>query len=61
MRQWLLGTEGDMLERGLILAAIVVAAVALWVTLGQRLAEKLTTLVARSKRGGRSPAAVRPA
>jgi hypothetical protein len=45
MRQWFLGTEGDMLERGLILAASVVAAVALWGTLGQRLAEKLTTLV----------------
>ena len=27
------------------MAAIVVAAVALWVTLGQRLAEKLTTVV----------------
>ncbi len=45
MRQWLLGTDADMVERGLILAAIVVAAVALWVTLGQRLAEKLTTVV----------------
>lgn len=45
MRQWLLGTDADMVERGVILAAIVVAAVALWVTLGQRLAEKLTTVV----------------
>ena len=46
MRQWLLGTEGDMVERGLILAAIVVAAVALWVTLGQRLAGKLGDVIA---------------
>ncbi len=45
MRQWLLGTDADMVERGLILAAIVVAAVALWVVLGQRLADKLTTVV----------------
>ena len=45
MRQWLLSTDADMVERGLILAAIVVAAVALWVVLGQRLADKLTTVV----------------
>jgi Flp pilus assembly pilin Flp len=45
MRQWLLGTEADMVERGLILAAIVVAAVALWVVLGQRLASKLGEVV----------------
>jgi Flp pilus assembly pilin Flp len=45
MRQWLLGTEADMVERGLILAAIVVAAVALWVILGQRLAGKLGEVV----------------
>lgn len=45
MRQWLLGTEADMVERGLILAAIVVAAVALWVVLGQRLAGKLGEVV----------------
>lgn len=38
---FILGTRGDMVERGLILAAIVVAAVALWFTLGQRLAARL--------------------
>ena len=38
---FILGTQGDMVERGLILAAIVVAAVALWFTLGQRLAGRL--------------------
>jgi Flp pilus assembly pilin Flp len=40
-RAFLFGTEGDMVERGLILAAIVVAAVAIWFSLGARLADKL--------------------
>ena len=41
MQAYLLGTEGDMVERGLILVAIVVAAVALWFSLGNKLAAKL--------------------
>ncbi len=41
MTEYLLGTEGDMVERGLILAAIVVAAIALWFSIGQKLATKL--------------------
>lgn len=41
MTEYLLGTEGDMVERGLILAAIVVAAIALWFSIGQKLAAKL--------------------
>lgn len=46
LRDFLWGTEGDMVERGLILAAIVVAAVTLWNTLGGKLASKLSTVVA---------------
>lgn len=38
--------SADMVERGLILAAIVVAAVALWNTLGGKLASKLSDVVA---------------
>ena len=41
MTEYLLGTEGDMVERGLILAAIVVAAITLWFSIGQKLAAKL--------------------
>lgn len=37
--------SGDMVERGLILAAIVVAAVTIWNTLGGRLASKLSSVV----------------
>ena len=37
----LLGTEADMVERGVLLAAIVVAAVALWIASGQKLATRL--------------------
>jgi len=45
MQAYLTGTEGDMVERGLILVAIVVAAVALWFALGAKLAEKLGEVV----------------
>mgnify|MGYP000897191667 FL=1 len=41
MKEFLLDTRGDMVERGLIMAAIVVAAVFLWVSIGQKLAVKL--------------------
>jgi len=37
--------HGDMVERGLILVAIVVAAVGLWYSLGSQLAAKLGTVV----------------
>lgn len=43
-RDFLLGTEADMVERGLILAAIVVAAISMWNTLGSKLASKLSTV-----------------
>jgi hypothetical protein len=41
MQRYLLGTEGDMVERGLIMVAIVVAAVGLWFSLGNKLAAEL--------------------
>jgi hypothetical protein len=41
MKEFLFGTRGDMVERGLIMAAIVVAAIFLWVSIGQKLAVKL--------------------
>ncbi len=41
MLEYLLDDSGDMVERGLIMAAIVVAAVALWISIGQKLAAKL--------------------
>ncbi len=41
LRSFLLDQSGDMVERGLIMAAIVVAAIALWVAIGQKLAGKL--------------------
>lgn len=41
MKQFLLDEQGDMVERGLIMAAIVVAAIALWIGIGQKLAVKL--------------------
>ena len=41
---FLTGTEGDMVERGLILAAIVVVAVALWFSIGNKLAARLRTV-----------------
>lgn len=40
-RAYLFGTEGDMVERGLIMVAIVVAALALWFSIGQKLAKNL--------------------
>jgi len=45
MRELIRTRQYLLMERGLILAAIVVVAVAPWVTLGQRLAEKPTTVV----------------
>jgi Flp pilus assembly pilin Flp len=41
LKRFLLDDRGDMVERGLIMAAIVVAAVFLWVSIGQKLAAKL--------------------
>ncbi len=41
MLAYLLDDSGDMVERGLIMAAIVVAAVAIWMAIGERLATKL--------------------
>ena len=41
MKEFLFDTHADMVERGLIMAAIVVAAVFLWVSIGQKLAVKL--------------------
>ncbi len=41
MLAYLLDDSGDMVERGLIMAAIVVAAVAIWMAIGERLAIKL--------------------
>lgn len=38
---FLLGEEGDMVERGLILAAIVVVAIAVWFSIGNKLAARL--------------------
>ena len=43
--QFLLNDDGDMVERGLILVAIVVAAVGLWYSLGSQLAAKLAEVV----------------
>lgn len=42
---FLLNEDGDMVERGLILVAIVVAAVGLWYALGEKLATNLTQVV----------------
>ena len=44
-QQFLLNEDGDMVERGLILVAIVVAAVGLWYSLGAQLAAKLSEVV----------------
>ena len=41
MKQFLFDEQADMVERGLIMAAIVVAAIALWIGIGQKLAVKL--------------------
>ena len=45
LQAYLTGTEGDMVERGLIMVAIVVAAISLWYSLGNKLAEKLGEVV----------------
>ena len=45
MKAYLTGTDGDMVERGLIMVAIVVAAVSLWYALGDKLAAKLGEVV----------------
>jgi len=37
--------QGDMVERGVILVAIVVAAVGLWYALGAKLAQNLSQVV----------------
>ena len=42
MKEFLFDTRGDMVERGLIMAAIVVAAIFLWVSIGQKLTQKLS-------------------
>lgn len=45
LQAYLTGTEGDMVERGLILVAIVVAAISMWYALGGKLAGKLGEVV----------------
>ncbi len=45
LTRFLADERGDMVERGLILVAIIVAAVALWYTLGDRLAANLSQVV----------------
>ncbi len=44
MRDFLFGTEADMVERGLILAAIVATAMTAWTTLGNNIKTKLTAI-----------------
>lgn len=44
MLAFLKNNRGDMVERGIIMAAIIVAAVFLWNQLGQKLADKLSTV-----------------
>lgn len=46
IENWLHDEEGDMVERGLILAAIVVAAVFIWFSIGSSLADNLATVEA---------------
>lgn len=41
VKQFLFGTEADMVERGLILAAIVATAMAAWTTLGTNIKTKV--------------------
>ena len=45
LTRYLTDDSGDMVERGLILVAIVVAAVGLWYALGAKLAAKLGEVV----------------
>ena len=42
MCEFIFGREGDMVERGMIIAAIVVVCVALWFTIGSKLAARLS-------------------
>ena len=44
VREFIDSEDGDMVERGLILAAIVVVAVALWFAIGNRLAGRLVVV-----------------
>ncbi len=44
MRDFLLGTEADMVERGLILAAIVATAMTAWTTLGGNIKTKIDSI-----------------
>ena len=44
VRRFLFGTEADMVERGLILAAIVATAMAAWTTLGTNIKTKVETI-----------------
>ena len=39
--EFLFGTDGDMIERGLMIAAIVVAGIVFWFSIGRKLAAKL--------------------
>ncbi|MCE2467273.1 MAG: hypothetical protein J4G06_04550 [Caldilineaceae bacterium] len=43
-REFLFGTEADMVERGLILAAIVATAMAAWTTLGGNIKTKIEAI-----------------
>ena len=45
LRQFLSDERADMVERGLILVAIIVAAVGLWYALGEKLATNLSQVV----------------
>lgn len=42
--QFLFGTKADMVERGLILAAIVATAMTAWTTLGGNIKTKIETI-----------------
>jgi hypothetical protein len=44
MLSFLNDTSGDMVERGVIIAAIVTAAIAFWFSIGNKLAWKLATV-----------------
>ena len=43
-KEFLLGTKADMVERGLILAAIVATAMAAWTTLGGNIKAKIEAI-----------------
>lgn len=45
-KRFLRSTEADMVERGLILAAIVATAMAAWTTLGTNIAARITAIAA---------------